>query len=304
MAGYQFEAISNTSGVLTALANAVVNDTWTVLRNGVDGGTGDPANEAYRHHVLVISNGSQIYAFAFDSLTGAAMRVYALDSYSSASSVEEQASTYLSGNYFSTLGGVCHVAYGATYVYAIVESATASFRHFGAGVMVKNDTYAGGEFLATHLAYPSQNVNNRPFEFAGSTTYVNFDTLAISWGGDGQPIGWHYNRSDRVFPNKSRGGLGSSSALTQSLVSAGNFQFNRQAVLIPIYCEVLRSGGVFYSPVGFPPNIRAVNISYLTDKQEVTLGTDVWKIFPIGERASSSSGLASGTNGLAFLTNP
>lgn len=59
--------------------------------------------------------------------------------------------------------------------------------------------------------------------------------------------------------------------------------FSNRAVFHPIELSVGRIGG-YASPIGRAPNVRFCSIQKFTDTQEITIGSDVWKVFPMLKR--------------------
>ena len=80
--------------------------------------------------------------------------------------------------------------------------------------------------------------------------------------------------------------------------------YGQQGVLTPLDLVVKRASNL-YSPVGHPPYIRLVRIDHLTFGQELTLGSDVWKIFPCSLKTPAetvgTSATASMSIGIALL---
>lgn len=292
--------------VLNALAAAAAGAGWTVLLNGEDNGGGTPDTDDYRQHVVWLSNGTSFVGMAFQNDTTASnLRLIGATGYDSneTSYLNQPTGTYLSGDHFVCASARYHIFSELGYIYLVLQTATGSYRHLGFGELIKNDSYSGGSFITTHRSSPANNYHDLPFTADANFNNQLVDTLAILWSGDSLPLSWHYNRADRAFPNKCRGSMTNSWALTQQLINDGSQQFNNQSVLLPIYCSLRRSGG-FYSPCGYPPNIRGVNVRNISDGSIVQLGADDWMIFAAGDRNSSEPALTSGYTGFAYLVMP
>lgn len=86
--------------------------------------------------------------------------------------------------------------------------------------------------------------------------------------------------------------------------------FNELTVLLPLHLHVERLAGGVYSYVGEPADMRCCNIANVNPKDEVTLGSDVWKYFPMTAKTPpstwnqfGSSVISSGYYGYAFKKN-
>lgn len=128
------------------------------------------------------------------------------------------------------------------------------------------------------------------------------DSRANTWAGfSAQPFN-STTAADTAFPMNtgvSAAGLpNAANPSTNAATSVGNplttlvqysddNAFSNRAVFHPIEFAVGRIGG-YGSPVGRAPNIRLCNISKFTDGQEITIGSDVWKIFPMFKRGQGT----------------
>lgn len=148
------------------------------------------------------------------------------------------------------------------------------------------------------------------------------DSRANTWAGFSVNALSATTAADNVFPMNTginpagapnATGLGVSSAgsvgnpLTTMAQFADDNFFSNRSVFHPIEFTVGRIGG-YGSPVGRPPNIRFCNISKFTDGQEITIGSDVWKIFPMFKRGQGNPSNpytpGSGQYGYAYLKTP
>jgi hypothetical protein len=85
-------------------------------------------------------------------------------------------------------------------------------------------------------------------------------------------------------------------------------RFNGVAVLFPIPLFLERAVGNAYSLVGEAPDVRLVNLTNNNAKDEITIGTDVWKLFPLVANTPPATGVANGPAssypfGMAFKKN-
>lgn len=301
-------AVDTGKDVLDQIASVAAGAGWTILNHGVDLGGGSPTTEAYRSYVVILSNGDHEFGISFNNATSGGTIVSPRGftySYNDTLPLTSQGA-HIYGDYIYCSGAICHVFASAAAVYVVVETAANSCRHFSFGGLTKNDAYDGGAFITTQDSYPSTYTPYHGFPFAKRSN-VNYTgtTLGVTVAGDGYSRRWRYNSTSHAFPDLVYGGLSHSSydvsGMTQQLVDACANQFNRQSILFPIHCFVARAGGGDFSPIGYPPDIRALNIRYLSNGETVNLGNDTWKTFPIGDRNSSDNGFTSLNTGIAYL---
>lgn len=148
------------------------------------------------------------------------------------------------------------------------------------------------------------------------------DSRANTWAGFSQQPLSSTSAADTAFPVNTgisaAGDPGAANPSTNSAAFVGNplttlvqfsddNYFSNRSVFYPIEFTVGRVGG-YGSPVGRPPNIRLCNISKFTDGQEITIGSDVWKIFPMFKRGQGAGpspySPGSGQYGYAYLKTP
>ena len=101
----------------------------------------------------------------------------------------------------------------------------------------------------------------------------------------------------------------------RSTYSTGNLtrnpnSFNQQTILLPINTFFEKDPYTsIWHPAGQYPDVRAVYMTNYRAGDTITLGTDIWKIFPLVNQFGTTSPSGSytphsGNYGLAFLTNP
>ena len=62
--------------------------------------------------------------------------------------------------------------------------------------------------------------------------------------------------------------------------------FSGRSILHPIHVYVDRTGSPTYrSPIGTVKNTRFCNLAKLAPAQEITIGSEVWKVFPLVKRS-------------------
>lgn len=73
------------------------------------------------------------------------------------------------------------------------------------------------------------------------------------------------------------------------------------AGLIPMHPITLyyrNSTDVYF--LGYMPDVRAINVRYLVPKQEITIGSDVWVVFPSSQKTTTNITNRSYNQGIAY----
>ena len=192
-------------------------------------------------------------------------------------------------------------------VMVTVEYETNKYHHlcFGCLEKAQDSGWTGGQFYCaehggdtpSYDAFKYGTANGYNGEF-GDNYYLNsrfFCTYSGYVGGVYADIdsdaSWRTDWDDVVWPCHSSSWLGSyvysrvswpNSFLSQYLEYAPN-TFNSLAPLAPLYVMIKRSSGR-YSFVGYPSGVRFANILYHDAEDEISYGTDVWKLFPADKK--------------------
>lgn len=178
------------------------------------------------------------------------------------------------------------------------------------------DYYSGAQ---THALFGNDHVSNTSptstggsFVCGGMRCDIPADSRANTWAGFSSQSFNSTTAADTAFPIHSgiapSGLIAASTPGTNAQTAVGNQlttlaqysddnAFSNRSVFHPIEFAVGRLGG-YGSPVGRPPNIRFCNISKFTDGQEITIGSDTWKVFPMTKRGP---GGGSGTSANPYL---
>lgn len=181
--------------------------------------------------------------------------------------------------HFFTLGssGIC----------IVVEYQVGKYKWLVLGELDKAyaGNYSGGQFISGSDGADNYE-RNIVLSFDSGTNwrssfgvYLDIDGQTGKWRGNdaisgtgrlAQPHGMFTTNMTSVFQ------LSITAALQRSSYNA----FTGLTALIPIYITAERDGG-FYSYVGKVPNMRLLNIRGLSPGDEITLGSDTWKVFPV-----------------------
>lgn len=190
-----------------------------------------------------------------------------------------------------------------TYVHVCVEISTDVFRHFGFGLMEKVGDWTGGEYV--YGQYWAGNVG------AVSTSHaIMLDGLFGDSGNRARAATLHVEGlTGQAGSSKwmEVGGLstapGNDTAGNARILGLGglrsgpiarNFGFMSAGAtsgLIPSYPI-----GLFYRRIsttdayflGYQKDVRGVNIRFINPKDEITIGAQVWKFFPVSQKTTAS----------------
>lgn len=205
---------------------------------------------------------------------------------------------------------------GPAYVHIVVEITTDVFVHFGFGEINKIGNWVGGEYVygnvhtgTTELLTTSTWLMDGLFSSISSTDENKAATVRTTSGLPNQGTavwGQVWGRSTNV-PNDSAalpklpiiGGFRSSF----TAVPFGIFAGSKTTGFIPMYSIPLTYWDVGNNHVyslGFLHDVRGVNIRNFAPADVVTIGGDLWYIFPSKLRNTVPSTNATGFQGIAY----
>lgn len=216
--------------------------------------------------------------------------------------------------------------FGTTeYVHGVIEHAAGRFRHFSFGKIIKKGTWTGGDYCVGHIwgqqSYENGNILYEshcvPFgksQYNGGQTW-NTNSIRCE---DSQLVarytgGTMSNKYLHIPHDISTGSMG------QAMVDAGPYiqnnyrvnwptiqamedytysHFNQRFSLtkLPVFCS--DTGGWRY--IGEFPDVRCLRMDAFAPAEEVSIGSDTWKIFPIVAKQSSEPGERSYNYALAY----
>lgn len=174
---------------------------------------------------------------------------------------------------------------------SVAIARSGEYRHFTFGRLDKAGVYTGG----TYVDGTDWPVTNYPATF--SYKHIPFQGAYFSGGGLG------YIRAD--IPNDDRANwfhaIGAQSHLASiaygetgevghgtaaSLVyRADRNAFSGRSILHAIPLYVRRTGSeTYFSPMGIVQDVRYCSINKFEPEQEITIGGDVWKLFPVAAK--------------------
>lgn len=201
----------------------------------------------------------------------------------------------------------------APHVHCVIEMTGGIFRHLSFGMIEKLGAWTGGTFIdatywnANDIYVYYFNANHSPLfdsNASGSDNY--YGSMRCDIPLDSRTNAWaamYANGTYRAYTKLS----GGSGPMVTQFLNRNDPPFSGQITLGTFLVEVFRIGG-FWSPAGMVPNVRYLNMDRFNPGQEIAVGSDTWKIFPMTRKGSSSyisgsgaSNTYSGNNAYAFL---
>lgn len=212
-----------------------------------------------------------------------------------------------------------HLFSTGDHIHLVIEETPGRFRHLSFGFVTQYGTFTGGQYLTAGC--PIENATTTPYDFTvtnammpfgmnglgpskSSLTTYGYPGTIVRADIDGLTVGWRYITTgfydtasgdaygcgSYVNATKSRGGPSG----TQSQNSLGHDlayncapqSWNGLAPMLPCYVGAMRSPyNGNWTLLGEFTGVRFLNISNFNPGDELTLGTDVWKIFPLFNKA-------------------
>lgn len=206
------------------------------------------------------------------------------------------------------------------YIHVVVEVATNTFRHFGFGILDKfGDGWSGGEYAYGH--YQDSNtsavqtdINTQTLldGLGGTSDAIRAATVRIASGlaNQGTAI-WGVSAQTATLGNDSNGDprrqIHGGFRAGMYARGFGNMTGSNSSGMVPMY-----SISAFYRDpsnprvylLGHLPDVRAINIRNFEPKQEITVGTDSWLLFPLSIKTAAAIAGRSLNSGIAYKKVP
>ncbi len=324
---YQTGTALDPADLLDKLRVFAAANGWTINNYG-DRTAGTAPRKA-----LQITKAGMAGSFLSDSANAATydpgpyILTYAHDAYVAGNGTENQAN----GNTKTKSNGLAgpYQAYhfftdnGDTppYLYVVVETGSGTFKHFGIGKLESMGALNTGAFAhgcnwnystSSNPPYVSQadySGHAVPFDCVTSSGYNNVGT-AVRADSDGIAPHWFYDYNSTTNLQLSGGVRGTSDPTTASspipmlygIMTTGASSRTGRTILEPCLVAGARPSGQF-SLLGWPPNIRWVDLKYLDPGATLTLGTDTWKVFPVIRKNGTNGQPNSARYGYAYKVN-
>ena len=215
-----------------------------------------------------------------------------------------------------------HLFANGDFVHVVIEETPGRFRHLSFGFINKYGAFAGGQYLTAGC--PIEASTTTPYAFNTGSHMVPFGSnaqgtsrAALASNGypgtyvradiDGWTVGWrllsigYWDTANLdvmgcgTYGNTVNGRAGYVSYSTQVSMHTlahdlayhcSPQSYNGLAPMLPCYVGVNRTPYVgSWTLLGEFPDVRFLNIANFNPGDELTLGTDVWKIFPLWNKA-------------------
>lgn len=317
MAVYETATATDVADLLSKLRTFALANGWTQNYYG--------ARTSGSGNALQINKGGNYVTFKTDTGSGTAndpgpyFGCYAHDTYNSGNGTESQANASqvclnnsMSGPYVA-YHFISGTEKGSEFLHVIVEVSSGIFKHTGTGTIVKIGAITSGQFVyGSRWHYSTAQINAQdsgahgiPFD-----CYEGFSArngVGTQLRADADTITWRWLEgcySTSPSGKGMRGGFrqinNAAPMMGPSVVSAS--ALTGRNVIFPLFLFADRSGGLI-SPIGYPPGIRYVNMTYLGGNDILTIGTDQWKCFPVIRKNGASGQVNSGVYGFAYKVN-
>lgn len=204
----------------------------------------------------------------------------------------------------------------AEHVHVVIEATAGVFFHLSFGMLNKFGAYTGGTYFDAsywpHSSPASQTYtghwNKAIFDYTLNNAYsagavpgnvridIPADSLANNWFVSSAAA------TNRIYSGLNGSAAAAVSPVLSTAYSRNSATFSGQVLLHPIQVVAERDGGL-WSPVGEFPNVRVTNIERYNPADEITIGSDTWKLFPFVRKGSSANTLTeaySGNRGYAY----
>jgi len=299
---YSTGTASGPKATLQALATFATSAGFTIDFNNTYSGVG---------WWLAVHKGSCYLNFVAD--TGdTQITLYGATGYNSANSYSAQPGTspnsynicnsgagpYTGYHFFSTTGA-------AAYLHVVIEKSAGIFAHFQGGALNAIGSAApcvyiqatSWQYSSGYASYPDIGGNNMPWSYSYPQGWVGVTVdSTFRWFKPGSS-----SPARAVWPHQANG-------LAFNGMQRSPNVFNGLAAFFPIQNFVERAAGNLWAYVGDAPDIRLVNMKNNNPKDEITIGSDTWKIFPMiannpNTTIYGSTSPSSGNYALAFRKN-
>lgn len=294
MAYVEHASVATPSDVINRIVNFAEANGWTTLRNqdtsGQRSATVRLAGQSDYVHLYNLDNVS-VYlrqSKGYDALLGPADQP----------NVSPQArATLRAGPYPNVF-----LFASSSHVWAAFAiAASGEYRHLCFGVLEKAGAYEGGTYIdATNWGesnwWGSFNSNHAPFFPPPSGGVSSVGSVSADVPADGRTNAFHPFGTNYGPPNAkaARSDIGpEETSIGGAMVAlADQNAFSGRSILQAITVYVARVGSETYlSPVGTVPDVRFCSINKFEPEQEVPIGSDVYKVFPIaGKRPVNYAG--------------
>lgn len=293
---YETGGATNVDTLLQALATFAAAQGWTVSYNGNRTGTGAGLGTA-----IVVSKGGQCHTMFRTHTANRWIETVGQDAYSGAVSTELQnnrsgttRTNEVNGPFQSY-----HFFAGNTYLYVVVETTAGTYKHTGCGILEQFGDATPGHFVYgsnwTMQISPTNYLNSAtssyhavPIDASDNSNSVRSTYLRADYDGNLNYWSDTGNRLD-FYPSAREDRISVVSEYTQRAILAS-----------PVWRLSRPSSQATFA--GVAPNWRTVMLDWIAPGDNLTLGSDVWKVFPIIRRNGAITEPNSALYGYAYKT--
>lgn len=297
---YETSNSTTVNGLLEAFKNFALAQGWTI-------DTFEDVDTSFKW--LALHKGTAYFNLITDDDVSGEIKIRGATGYAGGNSYDTQpgmrTDTYWS--WTNDLDATPYVAYhffaGDDFVHAVVEVASGRYVHFGIGTLDKAGVYDGGEYVFGLKWYLNHTTisgdgdsgsHSYPFgaEGVASCSQVRFTENDLSgtdtyrdWASlSGAP---YSATTSLVAAGFSRfQSQGNSHSFWYWLMQRSPNYFNGVSPLLPITIACGRTNNLV-SVLGAPKEMRMLRIDNLQPGQELTLGSDIWMIFPVKQKGEA-----------------
>lgn len=221
-----------------------------------------------------------------------------------------------------------HLFSDGDYIHLVIEETTGNFFHVSFGFIEKYTAFTGGQYAMCSSFYEYPYVSSArtweapytvppftgPTSFNGDPTYptpttrvrADIDSLSNNWlficgvsnAQSGGAATWASKQGGASYRNPNPGRAlagGGGYEDTRTLIGDIAYQLTPQpwngvAPFTPLWVPTTRTPFENWSLLGHYPDVRYLNMSDYSPGQEITLGSDTWKIFPCFAKVYTADG--------------
>lgn len=191
------------------------------------------------------------------------------------------------------------------YLHVVLETQAGTFKHFGTGRLVTAGAVSTGQYVYGSQWYYDANYINNPDDYrhavAFDDTWYNYVSTATRVRADYEGIAprWHEVSDSSSDALRLYCGWRGRAAPINLLNEFGHSTLTGRAPGQPLWCSVPR-GADLYSDIGHPPDLRFIRLDSYAPGEELVLGSDRWKVFPVHRKNGPVGTPNSGVYGYAY----
>jgi hypothetical protein len=180
---------------------------------------------------------------------------------------------------------------GVEYIHAIVELTDGKYRHLAIGQLVTLGTITGAMYVegvnwAQSVSFIDSPDNSQHFVICDANSGSAANHMLIDYDSKVNNFQGIYNLGNHLT-TKCAGDF-RSVGMSAPLVSCEEMKWNLRTALYPLEYYAGRASGA-WSRIGRLPNTRGVNMRAIGPEDEIEVGGETWKCFPIVQRQDAGA---------------